>query len=413
MSGAGADTPVPIAHVLGLSVAAALVPLNSTMIAVALPAISDDFGVSTAEVSVLVTVYLVIMLVGQPIAGRVADAVGSRRAVQGALLGLAAFSALAAVATSFPMLLVARGLQAVCATALGPGIQSLLRVTAPPAEQGRVFGIFGSTMGAGAASGPVIGGVLIQLFDWRGIFVINVPIALIAVVAIASVRAPARVAGPTRAVVTPSTGRVLNPVFVSGFASQALTTQAQYALLLLTPIVLDARGWGAGSIGLVLAALTIGMIVTGPSGGRYGDAVGRRLPSAIGITVAAVATLGLAINGRSVDVVVLTVGLAVFGLGLGAATPNFMSAALGSVPDDRTGAAAGIFTTSRYVGSITTTVLIAAFVSDDASGTRTVLAVSVACMVAALAVVRWLPGPPGATTDEQVVHAATRPPRSA
>lgn len=382
---------MPLAGVLGVSAAAALVPLNSTMIAVALPSIADDFGVSTSDVSLLVTLYLVVMLIGQPLAGRVADAVGSRRTVRVALLGLAAFSALAVFAGSFPVLVVTRGAQAVCAAALGPSVQSLLREMSPPDERGRVFGILGSAIGVGAASGPVLGGVLVLLFDWRGIFVVNVPIALLAM---GTTRASADMTAPETAslVEQVTAARIANPVFLAGCATQSLTTQAQYALLLLTPILLDARGWGAGSIGLVLSALTVGMIVTGPLGGRLGDRSGYRLPAMAGIALAALMTGVLAVAGRSVHPALLTVGLALFGAGLGAATPNLMSAALGSVPDGRTGAAAGVLTTSRYVGSITTTILIAVLVTDDAAGVGTVLTVSVACIAVAVVVARWLPG---------------------
>jgi MFS family permease len=295
---------------------------------------------------------------------------------------LASFSLLAAFAGSFAFLVIARSLQAVCAAALGPGVQSLLRSMAARGEQGRVFGILGSAQGAGAASGPVVGGLLIQIFDWRGIFVINVPIVLLAMVA--TLAADAERTASLRSTAPSTTGRILNPVFVSGYSSQALTTQAQYAMLLITPIVLDARGWSAGSIGVVLSALTVGMIVSGPIGGRVGDALGRRLPSMVGIGFAAAATIVLLIAGPSVDPVVLTVALAVFGLGLGAATPNLISAALGSVPESRTGAAAGVFTTSRYVGSITTTALIALWVTDDGAGMRSVLTVSVVCMALGL-----------------------------
>ena len=384
--------PVPLASVLGVAAAAALVPLNSTMIAVALPAISDDFDVTTATVSVLVTLYLVVMLVGQPVAGRLADAIGSRRAVRLALVGLAAFSLLAAVATTFPMLVVARALQALCAATLGPAVQSLLRAMAQPAERGRVFGILGSSQGAGAASGPVVGGVLVQVFDWRAIFVVNIPIALLALVA-TKTRPPLGERAPTELDHTDAAaGRILNPVFVAGYGVQALTTQAQYALLLLTPIVLDARGWGAGSVGLLLSALTVGMIVSGPVGGRLGDGHGRRVVTTAGTAVAGIATVVLLAGGRTIDPVLLTVGLGVFGLGLGAAIPNVMSAALGSVPELRTGAAAGVLTTSRYTGSILATLLIAAWVSDDGSGMRAVLATSVACMALAALLGSRLPG---------------------
>ncbi len=401
----------PLANVIGVTAAAALVPLNSTMIAVALPAISDDLDVTTAQVSVLVTLYLVVMLVGQPIAGRVADGVGSRRAVQYALAGLAAFSLFAAVASTFPMLVVARCLQAACAAALGPAVQSLLRAMAAPDQQGRVFGILGSSQGVGAASGPVIGGLLVQVFDWRAIFVINVPVALLAMVAARSGVVPGERVASYADVAPIPTARILNPVFVAGYSAQALTTQAQYALLLLTPLVLDARGWGAGSIGLVLSALTVGMIVTGPIGGRLGDVRGPRLVSLAGIGLASAATAVLLAAGPSVDPAVLTVGLAAFGLGLGATTPNLMSAALGSVPEERTGAAAGIFTTSRYVGSISTTVLIAAWVTGDGAGMRSVLTVSVVCMTLALAVAGGLERRSRAASSS--VRARDRPARTA
>lgn len=193
-----------------------------------------------------------------------------------------------------------------------------------------------------------------------------------------------------------STGRkIANPIFVSGYAAQALSAQAQYALLLLTPLVLDARGWGAGSIGLSSSALTAGIILFGPLGGRLGDRRGPRLAASGGLVIGAVSVAGLALAGHSVGSVALVAGIAVFGIGLGAATPNVMTAALGSVPPDRTGAAAGMFTTARYAGSIPTTLMIAAWVSDDAGGAGRILVFSTVCMCAAVGATRWFPsGPP-------------------
>jgi len=387
----GFARPLPVTTVLGITAAAALVPLNSTMIAVALPSIADAFDMTTARASVLITLYLVCMLVGQPIAGRVADRFGSRRTIGVALLGLAAFSVLAAVASAFSILVIARVLQAVCATALSPSAQALLRSSTPPAGRGRVFGIFGSVMGVGAAAGPVIGGVLVAMFDWRAIFIVNVPIALAAAAASRSVAEPSA----SIAAVISTDQRITNPIFVSGYAAQALSAQAQYALILLTPLVLDARGWGAGSIGLSLSALTGGMILFGPLGGRVGDRRGPRLPASAGLVIGAASVAGLALAGHSVGSVVLVIAIALFGIGLGAAIPNVMSAALGSVPPDRTGAAAGMFTTARYAGSIPTTLLIAAWVSDDAGGAGRILVISTVCMCAAVVATRWFPsGPP-------------------
>lgn len=382
--------PLSLPRLIGLTLAAALVPLNSTMIAVALPAIADDFSVSTASVSVLVTAYLVVMLVGQPAAGRIADRIGSRRTLELSLGGLVVFSVAATVAPTFPVLVLARCLQAAFAAALNPGVQSLLRSIAPAEQHGRVFGILGSVLGVGAAIGPVVGGLLVELSGWQAIFAVNVPIALLALVSsrVGSADTTPRTSSSTAAAVE---GRVLNPVFTASFAAQALSTQAQYALLILTPIVLAARGWGSASIGFSLAALTIGMIVMGPIGGRIGDAHGRRLPSSLGLCLATAAVALLALLGRDIHAVVLVTGLACFGIGLGATTPNLMSAALGSVPARRSGTAAGIFSMSRYVGSIVAATSIGLLVTDDAGGTSAMLLTSTGCMLAATAATRWLP----------------------
>jgi MFS family permease len=382
---------VSTATIIGIAAASGLVPLNSTMIAVALPSIGDDLEVSTGTASALVTLYLVVMLIGQPVAGRVSDRFGSGRTVQFALLGLAVFSAAAVFAPTFPALVAVRGLQAVCAAALGPATQALLAAVSPPEERGRVFGIMGSVMGSAAASGPIVGGALVAVFGWEAIFAVNVPIAFAAIAATRAAGAgtgePVRRQGGDGV----ADGRIVNPVFLAGFSAQALSTQAQYALLILTPIILDAQAWGSGGVGLVLSTLTFGMIVMGPIGGRFGDAHGRRLPSLVGLAVATVATAGLAFAGADVAPVFLVIGLTVFGIGLGATTPNVMSAALGSVPPHRTGTAAGVFSMGRYVGSITTSVVIGVIVADDASGATTVLAISTACMILATAAVRWLP----------------------
>ncbi len=388
--------PLPVLRiptVLGIAAAAGLVPLNSTMIAVALPTIADDFDISTGTASVLVTVYLVAMLVGQPMAGRVADVVGNRRTVTCALVGLIVTSCAAAFAPSFAWLVVARLAQALCAAALGPSVQSLLRALTSPDEQGRTFGLMGSVLGVGAALGPVIGGVLTQAFGWQAIFLVNVPIASGALIAAVRTNPPPAGANDARQVET-TDERILNPVFNVCFSAQALSTLAQYALLLLTPIILDARGWPSGSIGLALSALTIGMIVMGPPGGRAGDERGRRAPSTAGLSLAAVAVAVLLVAGPSATPFILVAVLATFGVGLGLATPNLMSAALASVPMSRTGSAAGVLSMSRYVGSITTSLVISAVVTSDAGGTRTVLALSwVATVLAALVSTRLPPTP--------------------
>lgn len=396
MIGAGSTSapasPPTRAAVIGIAVAAGLVPLNSTMIAVALPEIADEFGVSAGRVSVLVTVYLLAMLVGQPVAGRVVDRVGSRSTVTAALLGVSLTSLLAAASPNLALLVAARGLQAAFAAALVPGVQSMLRAASPPDDRGRTFGILGSVIAVGAAAGPIIGGAAIEVAGWPAMFLINLPIAAAALLALRRTDP-----GPTQQADDPTAtgahGMVANPAFLASFAAHALSTQGQYALLLLAPVLLAAQGWGAGTTGLALSALTIGMIVTGPPGGRWGDRRGRRAPVVAGLAVAAAAIAVVAAGAPGIDPIALVGALAVFGLGIGFSVPSIMTAALESVRAERTASAAGVFATSRYVGSITASIAIAALVTGEAAGSQAILVGTTATMVLACLVASRLPGP--------------------
>jgi MFS family permease len=185
---------------------------------------------------------------------------------------------------------------------------------------------------------------------------------------------------------------LFNGVFGVAFSTQALSTFAQYALLLAVPIVLDSRGWSAASIGVALSFLTLGMVVTGPYGGRLGDAHGRRRPVVLGLAVTVVAVAASAVGGDDVASALLVLTLLLFGLGLGVATPSVMTAGIEAAPLARVGSAAGLLSASRYVGSIASTLVLASVVRDDGSGLATLLIVCVVSLSVSLAVARRLPG---------------------
>ena len=136
------------------------------------------------------------MLIGQPLSGRVSDAFGNKRVVLLSLVGFAACSTGAALAPTFVWLVGARGLQAVFASALAPSVQSMLRSVTEPSERGHAFGILGSVIGVGAASGPIVGGALLGLFGWKAIFFANLPVVAVTLVVLASVKAPRIDAAP-------------------------------------------------------------------------------------------------------------------------------------------------------------------------------------------------------------------------
>ncbi len=379
--------------VIGIAVASALVPLNSTMVAVALPKLARAFEIGRGRAGVLITVYLVAMLIGQPLAGRVGDVVGSKRLVVMSLIGFAMCSISAAVSPSFTWLVGSRGLQAVFASALAPSVQSMLRSVTDPRQRGHTFGILGSVLGVGAGAGPIVGGVLVAGFGWQAIFLVNVPVVAVTLFVLSRVDVP-RTVEETESTRSPRVGSrdLLDSTYVTALATQALATLSQYSLLLIAPIVLDQRGWGSGATGLALSALTIGLIVMGPAGGRSGDRSGRRRAVTTGLCIAAIGSITLASFGITISPVILISALGVFGIGLGYASPGITAAGLEAVPLHRTGAAAGVLSASRYVGSITASLLLSKYVADDGTGGRVMFAAAATAMVVATATSWALPG---------------------
>jgi MFS transporter, DHA2 family, methylenomycin A resistance protein len=385
-----APAPLRTRQLWGLAVAAALVPLNSTMIAVALPDVGADFDITTGSAGILVTSYLVVMLVGQPMMGRLVDAVGGRRALRWALAGFAAVSIATSLAPSFALVVAGRGVQAVFGAVLMPASHALLRSLTPADQRGRSFGLLGSFIGAGAAVGPVIGGVVTAAGGWQGIFLVNAPLCLAGYLLVAGL--PRGVTRAGRA----SDGRgvvatLRQRTFASALVIQSTTTLAQYSLLLVVPIVLDGRGWSATATGLALTALTAGMVLLGPVGGRFGDEHGRRRPIVLGVGTAAITTVAaIAVVEHSTGG--LVAAMAVFGFGLGFSLPSVQTVALESVPEELAGSAAGVLSMSRYAGSIPASLLLALLVTDQGNGARAYLAVAAVAMTVAFLAATSLPG---------------------
>ena len=387
--------------IVGIALASALVPLNSTMIAVALPTLADEFDITKGHAAILITVYLVAMLVGQPTAGRIADHVGARRLALIAVAGFGACSAAAMFAGTFAVLVAIRAGQAVFASALSPSVQALLRKVTDSDNRGRAFGLQGSVIGVGAGLGPALGGLLLAGFGWRALFAVNLPIVVVVLIVLSRsvpdtvdhLEPSSRPASAIESSVDMSGTKtpLANATFVAAFSTQALTTLAQYALLLIAPMLLDDREWSSGEVGFAVTALTLGMIVMSPIGGRLGDEWGRRRPVMLGLAAATVAVAASAAFGTDVASAVLIATLLGFGLGYGIASPSILTAGIEAAPEDRVGLAAGLLSMSRYVGSIIASVLLTIIVTDDAEGVGTMLVLSTIALGISLVTASRLP----------------------
>ncbi|MFC8126938.1 MFS transporter [Streptomyces sp. NPDC057302] len=158
-------------------------PLNTTMISTALVAIGHDFGVGAADTVWLVSVLYLASAVSQPVLGKLADSIGPRRVFLGGLVGVVASGLVGTLATGFGWLLVSRLLLGVGTSAAYPAAMAVLRdesrrlgTPTPRTVLGRLsFAALGS-----AAIGPTLGGLLVATAGWRGIFAVNIPVALLA-----------------------------------------------------------------------------------------------------------------------------------------------------------------------------------------------------------------------------------------
>jgi MFS family permease len=198
----GAPTRVPAGPrpsllspiLLGIASGSILVPLNSTMLAVALPGVMDEFGLGADNVATLVSLYLGAVAIALPIGGTLGDRYGARRTFLVGVLAFGIASLIAAVAGSFLVLQVARVLQATSGALVSTSSAVLIRESAPAERRGEAFGLFDGLTSVSAAIGPFIGGVLVGTFGWRSMFVVAVPIALLSAGLVGFVLHPDRVA---------------------------------------------------------------------------------------------------------------------------------------------------------------------------------------------------------------------------
>jgi EmrB/QacA subfamily drug resistance transporter len=407
-----------------IAIGTTLAPLNSTMIAVALPDIQRAFGVSVTATASLVTLYLVAMAVGQPIGGRLGDLFGRRRVYLVGLIWFAVASAGCAFAPSLLWLLLFRTQQALAGAMSFPNGTAMIRDGIPEARRGNAFGIVGLATGLAAASGPPLGGTLVHAFGWSSIFWANVPVVGAALVLgwrslprslVARVRRPpfdllgsglfaaslaaviliptllkmdrlglAALAGvgglalgvgfvvwELRAAAPVVDVRLFaQPHFAASCASIGLSNLVMYTTLLALPLYLEGvRGYGVQESGLILVALSAFSALWGPIGGRWTDARGRWLPAVCGAVVLMLGTLLLTAGVSGPGLALVVAALAAMGLGLGISAAPVQTGAVEAVPQAKTGSAAGIYSTARYLGSVTgSTVLAIAFVEHPILG---------------------------------------------
>jgi EmrB/QacA subfamily drug resistance transporter len=317
-------------------------------------------------------------------------------------------SALCGAAADANWLVGMRALQGIGAAMLFANAPAILTKAFPAEQRGRALGAQATFTYLGLTAGPALGGWLAQVFGWRSVFYINVPIGLVGIVlgwrAIDDDRphanaerfdyagaalftaglvallvaldqghawgwtSPLTLALGTAALALLAAfvvveGRRANPMldlslFRSRVFSAATVTAlfnyiCVYSVLFVLPFLLiQGRGLGTREAGMVLTAQPIVMAIVAPISGALSDRIGSRAPSTIGMFVLA---LGLFLIARLADggaLPAIAASLAVVGLGIGIFVSPNNSALMGAAPRHRQGIAAGVLATARNVGMV-------------------------------------------------------------
>jgi EmrB/QacA subfamily drug resistance transporter len=393
---------------LTVSLGGILAPLNSTMLAVALPELRRDFGVGHAEIAWLVSAYLIAMAVAQPLGGRLGDQLGRVRVFRAGLVLFLALSLAAAASPNYLLLIVFRTGQALVGAAVIPNGFAMLRESVPLNRLGRSNGLTGSAVSAAAGAGPLLGAGLLALGSWRFLFLMNAPLVLGTLYALwlldyqserprlrlsldwSGALAFAGVLGLMTVLLNALRGDISTVTLVASvlafvvllclfvrrqFSAETpiaewslfrirsyagatgyilLSNLVMYTTILTVPFfVEEVQGKSSLVTGVLLGAVSLPVVFIAPIGGRISDNVGRRPPIVLGscFMVAGVTALLFGIS-RDVPFGLLAGILAVLGIGLGMSVGPASAAAIESTPRELAGAAAGANSMARYVGSI-------------------------------------------------------------
>ncbi|HEY1621308.1 MAG TPA: DHA2 family efflux MFS transporter permease subunit [Streptosporangiaceae bacterium] len=383
-----------------------IVGLDVTIVNVALPSIGRELHASVSGLQWTVASYTLVLASFLMLSGSTADRVGRRRTFQ---TGLAAFtigSLLCSLAPGLGWLIAFRMVQAIGGSMLNPVAMSIITNTfVEPRERARAIGIWGGVVGISMALGPVVGGLLVQSVGWRGIFWVNIPVGLAALVLTAlfvpESRAPhARKYDPVgQALIVvilaaliygiiegPGAGwtspKILTcfALSIAGLAALAwyeprraeplidlrffrsapfsgatLIAVCAFAalggfLLLNTLYLQDVRGYSALHAGLYTVPMAAMTIVFGPLSGRVVGSRGPRLPLILaGIALAASGFLLTRLtSGTSMAYLIVT--YVIFGIGFGVVNAPITNTAMSGMPRSQAGVAAAIASTSRQIG---------------------------------------------------------------
>ena len=420
LSGGLDRTTLVVAGVATLGLVMAV--LDTTIVNVALANLSRDLAAPLGTIQWVSTGYLLSLAAVIPLSGWITERFGSKRTWIASIALFAAGSALCALATSAAQLIAFRVLQGLGGGMLVPVGFTLVAQSAGPRRVGRALAVVGVPLLLGPIFGPIIGGLIIDTAAWQWIFVVNVPIAAVAIFAAARLLQPNAGRGdagrldwvgalllcPGLAGIVfglseiESHGGIGQPIafapIVAGFAAvwlfvrhslrvarplielrlfrsrgfraaataTFLLSAALFGTLLVFPLYYQVdRGASALDGGLLLAPQGIGAALMLPLSGRLTDRIGGGPVVVAGVALVALATVPFAFVSDHTPYALLGGMLFVRGLGLGASTQPTVAAAYALLDSSQVPRATAALNTLRQIGGSIGTALLAVVLEHE------------------------------------------------
>lgn len=392
--------------------------LNSSMVNVVVPSIQEEFGASEGQVGWVITGYLLVYAVGIPLYGRVSDLFSLRWTFCLGLLVFAAGSLFCALAPNLLLLVFGRIVQAAGGAAIPALATASVAKVLSPGDRGTALGLIFSSVGIGAAVGPVLGGAVETVAGWQALFygtllltLIVIPIAfrelphtersddrsfdlpggiLLALAAglflfgitqgqvagfgsvsswgsfvgatLAAVGFAGRITTAPHPFVSPNLFR--NTGFVAAVAVGFFSMLANVSCLVIIPLLISTvNELSSGAAALALTPGAIALAILSPFAGRLSDRIGMRPPIFAGLAVMLLSALFLSTFAAGASPIVVSAGMLGVGAGFAFANSPTTNAAAAALPQAEAGVGLGIYQGIFFLGGGTGPAVVGAFLA--------------------------------------------------
>ncbi|MFN8531302.1 MAG: MFS transporter [Anaerolineae bacterium] len=384
-----------------------VISLDNTILNTALPSISRALGATASQLQWVLDSYVLVFAAMLLTMGSIGDRIGRKRTLQFGLVWFAIGSLIAAFSSSTDMLIVMRAIMGVGGATIMPATLSLITATfRDRTERSRAIGVWAGVFALGVGIGPVVGGWLLEHFDWGSVFLVNLPIAAIALIGGHFLIADSRDENAPRpdvpgvllsilglfalvyAIIEAGQSGWTEPNVIIAFVAAAALlglfgwwesrsshpmlpvklfrnmsfTGANIAVAMLTFCLFGAlfflsqffqsvQGFTPLQAGIRLLPMSVMAMIAAGISARLSDRFGIKIVVAAGLAIGAVGFFYMS-NVASADISyeMALIGLCVTSLGIGLAMPVATDSIMGSVPVDKAGVGSAMNDTTRQIG---------------------------------------------------------------